>query len=198
MEVEGQGRKPPQSVLVEITPAEVEMCHSFAQRCSRLRSYAGRSGWKGGLVDGMRMLGGIDVDATHAGIVIGKVGEMAMCKLASVPVDLALKDRGDGGKDLPLPSGSVQVKTSTRQFRTRLIRNPIERCDWFVFATWDGLCHEVSIEGYVSRAALDRLANVPSRAKSSKAGSWMNKEIETSSLLPIRQLLKIRPISEVL
>lgn len=193
MEVEGHGKRPPRSVLVEITPAEVAMCHEFAQRCSRLRAYAGAPGWKGGLVPGMRLLGGIDVDRPHAGLVIGKVGEMAMCRLAGVPVDLALKDRGDGGKDLPLPSGNVQVKTSRRQFPTRMVRDPIELCDWFVFATWNGLRPFVSVDGYVSRASLNRLASVPA-----PAGEWMNKEIHVNAMLPIRQLLKIRPIREVL
>ena len=193
MEVEGQGRRPPQSVPVEITPADVLLCHDFALRCSRIRVYAGRQGWRGGLVSGMRLFGGVDVDRTHAGLVIGKVGEVAMCKLAGVPVDLALKERGDGGKDLPLPSGSVQVKTSRKAFQTRFVRDPAERCDWFVFAVWDGLLATVNIDGYTSRAALDRLQSVPA-----PAGEWMNKEIDVSSLLPIRQLLRIRPIREVL
>lgn len=193
MEVEGQGKKPPQSVLVDVTPGEVELCHEFAKRCSRLRSYAGASGWKGGLVPGMRLHGGIQVDRTHAGLVIGKIGEMAMCKLSNSPVDLALKDRGDGGKDLPLPSGSVQVKTSRRAFPTRMVRDPVEQCDWFVFATWNGLSPTVSVDGYVSRAAMLRLNVVPS-----PKGPWMNREIESADLLPIRQLLRIRPISEVL
>jgi hypothetical protein len=193
MEAEGQGKKPPQSVLVEVTPAEVELCHEFAKRCSRLRAYAGAAGWKGGLVPGMRLYGGIQVDSTHAGLVIGKIGEMAMCKLSNSPVDLALKDRGDGGKDLPLPSGSVQVKTSRKAFPTRMVRDPVEQCDWFVFATWSGLSSTVSVDGYVSRAAMLRL-NVVQSPK----GSWMNREIESASLLPIRQLLRIRPISEAL
>lgn len=193
MEVEGQGKRPPQSVPVEVTPAEVEMCHEFAKRCSRLRSYAGAGGWKGGLVPAMRLFGGIDVDSTHAGLVIGKVGEVAMCKLAGVDVDLALKERGDGGRDLPLPSGSVQVKTSRKPYQTRMVRDPVEKCDWFVFAMWSGLGAAVSIDGYVSRAALARLPSLPA-----PSGHWMNKEIHMSSLLPIRQLLKIRPIGEVL
>jgi hypothetical protein len=193
MEVEGQGKRPPQPVVVEITPCEVALCFEFAQRCCRLRQYAGKPGWKGGLIAGMKLYGGIDADQSQVGIVIGKVGEVAMCRLAGVPVDLALKDRGDGGKDLPLPSGSVQVKTSRKSFRTRMVRDPVENCDWFVFASWDGLCSVVSVDGYVSRAALARLSSVPA-----PSGLWMNKEIPTSSLLPIRQLLKIRPIREVL
>jgi hypothetical protein len=193
MEVEGQGKRPPQSVPVEVTPSDVSLCHDFAMRCSRLRSYAGKAGWKGGLVPGMRLFGGIDVDRAIAGLVIGKVGEVAMCRLSGVAVDLALKDRGDGGRDLPLPSGSVQVKTTRKSYRTRMVRDPVERCDWFVFAVWDGLCSVVTVDGYASRAALARLESVPA-----PAGNWMNKEIPVSSLLPIRQLLKIRPIREVL
>ena len=193
MEAEGQGRKPPQSVLVEITRAEVALCLEFAQRCSRLRAYAGAPGWKGGLVPGMRLFGGIDVDRANAGIVIGKVGEIAMCKLAGAPVDLALKDRGDGGKDLPLPSGSVQVKTSRKSFPTRFVRDPAEPCDWFVFASWNGMRPAVSIDGYVSRAVLVQRHPVPA-----PSGDWMNREIHVCDLLPIRQLLRIRPIREVL
>jgi hypothetical protein len=141
----------------------------------------------------MRLYGGIDADQAHVGIVIGKVGEIAMCKLSRVGVDLAMRDRGDGGKDLPLPSGHVQVKTSRKKFQTRLVRDPIEACDWFVFATWNGLTPTVSVDGYVSRAALLRVKSV-----CSPRGEWMNKEISNLSLLPIRQLLKIRPIDEVL
>lgn len=193
MEVEGQGRRPPQSVLVEITPAEVALCLEFSLRCSSLRAYGGARGWKGGLVAGMRLLGGIDADRTHCGMTIGKVGELAMCKLAGVPVDLALTHQGDGGKDLRLPCGSVQVKTSRKRYPTRMVRDPVELCDWFAFATWSGLSQTVAIDGYVSRAVLARLPSewAPSR-------EWMNKEIHVSSLLPIRQLLKIRPIQEVL
>lgn len=193
MEVEGQGKRPPQSVLVEVTTADVALCFEFAKKCSQLRAYAGKPGWKGGLISGMRLYGGVDADQAHVGIVIGKVGEIAMCKLSGVPVDLALRDRGDGGKDLPLPSGSVQVKTSRRKFPTRMVRDPVEVCDWFVFVTWAGIGPMVSIDGYVSRAALVCLPSVWS-----PRGEWMNKEIHVSSLLPIRQLLKIRPIDEVL
>lgn len=193
MEVEGQGKRPPQSVPVEITPAEVEMCHEFAKRCSRLRAYAGAPGWRGGLVSEMTLFGGVRADRATCGQTIGKVGEVAMCKLAGVPVDLALKDRGDGGKDLRLPCGGVQVKTARKSFPSRLVRDPVERCDWFVFAVWDGLCSVVTVDGYVSRAALTRLPSVPA-----PSGHWVNKEIPIFSLLPIRQLLKIRPIGEVL
>lgn len=193
MEVEGHGKKPPQCVQVEITAADVAICHEFAQRCSRLRAYAGAPGWKGGLVAGMTLFGGIQADRSTCGQTIGKVGEVAMCKLAGVPVDLALKDRGDGGKDLRLPCGSVQVKTSRKRFATRMVRDPVERCDWFVFAMWSGLSHTVGIEGYVSRAALECLPSVWA-----PSGEWMNKEISVANLLPIRQLLKIRPIGEVL
>lgn len=141
----------------------------------------------------MTLFGGINADQSTCGQTIGKVGEVAVCKLAGVPVDLALKDRGDGGKDLPLPSGSVQVKTCTRPYATRFVRQPAEMCDWFVFATWDGLCSAVSIEGYVSRSTLVRQPVVPA-----PRGKWMNSKIHLSRLYPIRQLLQIRPIREVL
>jgi hypothetical protein len=49
------------------------------------------------------------------------------------------------------------------------------------------------IDGYVSRAAMSRMEVVPA-----VRGGWMNREVPVSELLPIRSLLKIRPISEVL
>jgi hypothetical protein len=141
----------------------------------------------------MKLLGGVDVDGATAGIVIGKVGEVAMCRLAGVEVDLVLKDRGDGGKDLSLPCGRLQVKTGRKCFATRLVRDPVERVDWFVFATWSGLSKSVSIDGYISHAAVIRFPLYPA-----KRGTWMNREVPEQRLRPIRSLLKIRPIDEVL
>lgn len=193
MEVEGQRRRPPKPVAVDVTAAEVAMCADFAATCSRRRGYALSGGWKGGLVPAMRLFGGVNVDQDTAGIVIGKVGEVAMCKLAGVSVDLALRENGDGGKDLPLPCGDVQVKTSRRSFPTRFVRDPVEQVDWFVFASWNGLRPSVFIDGYMSRAVVEtqRLAWAP-------RGSWMNRDVYMMDLLPIRKLLAIRPIGDLL
>lgn len=193
MEVEGQGKKKPAAVLVDITPAEVAMCHEFAERCSSLRLYSGSSGWRGGLVPPMKLYGGIEADKATTGITIGKVGEVALCKLANAPIDLALKDHGDGGKDLQLPSGVVQVKTSRKQAQYRFVRVPVESCDWFVFASWDGASPQVSIDGYVARYKVFRLESVESHV-----GRWMNKEVDVRSLFPIRQMLRLRPPGDVL
>lgn len=193
MESEGQGSRAPASVLVDITPADVRVCVDFAARCSSLRQYAGGGEWRGGLVSAMRFLGGIDADSTHAGIVIGKVVEVAMCRLAGVPVDLALRERGDGGTDLVLPCGVVQVKASRKAFATRFVRDPIESVDWFVFGNWSGISRTVSIDGYLSHAAVSRIP-----LSWSPRGSWMNREVPTWKLHPIRSLLKIRPIQELL
>jgi len=193
MESEGQGIRPPSPVLVDVTAGDVAACYEFALRCSRLRQYTGAGGWRGGLVPPMNLFGGIEVDGTNAGIVIGKVGEIAMCRLAGVHVDLALKDGGDGGKDLLLPCGRVQVKTGRKPFSSRLIREPIERVAWFVFATWSGLSGSVSIDGYIAHAAVLRFP-----LYQAKRGTWMNREVPVSRLRPIRSLLSIRPIDEVL
>ena len=192
METEGQGRRPPQPVLVEISTAEVVECHRFAVECERLRSYAGNAGWRGGQL-GARQIPGVGiVSGSLATIVVGKVGEYAMCRLAGAPVDLAMRGAGDGGKDLLLPCGSVQVKTSTKVFDTVLIRCPPERVDWFVFARWIGTENVVSILGYAFREIV-----AASPAAPSPRGSWMNHAVPISSLRPIRQLLAIRPITEV-
>jgi len=192
MESEGQGRHAPKPVPVRVTAGIIELCNEFAERCNRLRQYSGAGGWRGGLIRPMTLFGGIDVDSSTAGIVIGKVGEAAMCILAGQPIDLALKDRGDGGRDLSLPCGSVQVKTSRKRYANNLVREPVEQCDWFVFATWDGTTPVVEIDGYASRAVVASMPIEPSRR-----GSWMNREVPYDALRPIRSLLAIRPISEV-
>jgi len=140
----------------------------------------------------MRLFGGVDVDETISGIVIGKVGEVALCKLAGAPIDTAMRDDGDGGKDVRLPCGSVQVKTS-RKIRPGLVRDPVEQVDWFVFATWSGLEPNVLLHGYASRSQIASLPSVPSYR-----GSWMNKEVSFFTLRPVEQLIKIRPIGDVL
>jgi hypothetical protein len=197
MESEGQGKRAPAPVPVEITRGDVIACFEFAILCSRLRQYANSGGWRGGLVPAMTLYGGVAVDKTVAGIVIGKVAEVAMCRLAGVPVDLALRDRGDGGRDLLLPCGITQVKASRKAYPTKLVREPFESADWFVFATWCGTSSSVAIDGYVSRAAMSRMVVAPAVAPSAR-GRWMNREVPVCELLPIRSLLKIRPIDEVL
>ena len=193
MQSEGQGRRPPAPVPVEITRGDVLACFDFAIRCARLRQYANSGGWRGGLVPAMTLYGGLAVDNTVAGIVIGKVAEVAMCRLAGVTVDLALRERGDGGRDLLLPCGVTQVKASRKSYETKLVREPVEAAEWFVFAAWKGTDSTVWIDGYVSRASMSRMEVV-----SSVRGGWMNREVPVSELLPIRSLLKIRPIDEVL
>jgi hypothetical protein len=139
------------------------------------------------------MFGGASVAGAEAGIVVGKVGELALCKYFGVSIDLALKDRGDGGKDLPLPAGSVQVKTSTKPYLTKLVRSPCEECDWFAFATWCGTTPQVIVDGYIHRSSVIRIPPTPARR-----GHWMNHEVPVSCLLPISSLARIRPIREVL
>ena len=85
MQSEGQGRRPPAPVPVEITRGDVLACFDFAIRCARLRQYANSGGWRGGLAPAMTLYAGVAVDSTVAGIVIGKVAEVAMCRLAGVP-----------------------------------------------------------------------------------------------------------------
>ncbi len=193
MESEGQGKRPPVPVPVEITRGDVVLCLDFAIRCARLRRYAESGGWRGGLVPSMTLYGGVLADDTVAGIVIGKVAEVAMCRLAGCPADLALKDAGDGGRDLLLPCGATQVKASRKKYQNKLVREPFENVDWFVFATWDGSTSQVLIDGYISKAAMSRMEVVPS-----PRGPWMNRQVSVCELLPIRSLLRIRPIDEVL
>lgn len=193
MDSEGEGKRPPVPVPVEITRGDVVLCLDFAIQCSRLRRYANSRGWRGGLVPSMSLYGGVLADETVAGIVIGKVAELAVCRLAGCSVDLALKDNGDGGRDLLLPCGSTQVKASRKRYPTKLVREPFEQVDWFVFATWNGSTKRVLVDGYIGKASMSRM-----RVATSPRGQWMNRQVPCSELLPIRSLLRIRPIHEVL
>lgn len=192
MESEGRGKRPPAPVLVDVTPSEIEMCIDFARRYVERCQYAGRPGWKGGLVRSLRLPCGKVLGRDIACTVLGKVGECAMCKLSGVALDVALRLGGDSGSDLPLPCGSVQVKTTQRDYGSRLVRIPAERADWFAFANWSGEGYIVSLDGYLSRAVVCRSPEVES-----SRGTWMNYSVSTRSLHPIRSLLRIRPISEV-
>jgi hypothetical protein len=192
MESEGQGRRPPVPVLVEITPSEIEMCIDFARQYVKRYQYAGKPGWQGGLVRSFKLPDGRALGRDIAGTVLGKAGECAMCKLAGVALDLAFRRGGDGGRDLPLPCGSVQVKTAKSNYDSRYVRVPAERADWFVLANWSGSDYRVSIDGYLSRAFVCRSPEV-----GSSLGRWMNYTVSTSRLNPIRSLLRIQPISEV-
>lgn len=191
MESEGHGRHPPVPVSIRVSPSDIQIAIEFARDYVRAKEHAGKPGWRGGLVPTLILRGGVRVEKEIAGTVIGKVGEIAMCRLAGVDPDLAMHRRGDGGKDLPLPCGKVQVKTS-RNGRN-LVRLPAEPVPWFAFAQWDGVAATVSILGYISRVRLVQFDPV-----ASTRGTWLNHEIPCSSLLPIRSLLKIRPIGEVL
>lgn len=191
MESEGQGKRPPVPVLVEVTQGDILSCIDFARAYIKAKHHAGKPGWRGGLVPDLVLRWGIDVEADIAGTVIGKVAERAMCRLAGVRLDDAIRSGGDGGRDLLLPCGSTQVKAS--RTGRHLVRVPAERADWFVFATWNGASSHVAIDGYISRSSLVRQEPQPSHR-----GSWMNYEVSSSSLHPIRSLLQIRPVGEVL
>jgi hypothetical protein len=179
-------------VLVDVTPSEIEMCIDFARQYVKRYQYAGKPGWKGGLVRSLKLPDGRSLGGDIAGTVVGKVGECAMCRLAGVALDVAFRRGGDGGSDLPLPCGSVQVKTSKGSYDSRYVRVPAERADWFVFANWSGSGYRVAIDGYLSRAVVCLSPEV-----GSLRGSWMNYSVSTSRLHPIRSLLRIQPISEV-
>jgi len=179
-------------VLVDVTPSEIEMCIDFARQYVKRYQYAGKPGWKGGLVRSLKLPDGRSLGGDIAGTVVGKVGECAMCRLAGVALDVAFRRGGDGGSDLPLPCGSVQAKTSKGSYDSRYVRIPAERADWFVFANWSGSDYRVAIDGYLSRAVVCRSPEV-----GSSRGLWMNYSVSTSRLHPIRSLLRIKPVSEV-
>lgn len=193
MEVEGSGKTPPKPVAVPITSGEVCACVEFSSRVLRARRYGSGNEWQRGSLPAMEFYGGAVADKTLSPMVLGKVAELAVCKLAGVPVDFELRSCGDGGKDLVLPCGSTQVKASTKRYATKFVKEPPENVDWFVFATWNGITRFVEVDGYVARAVVARLPVVQS-----PAGRWFNREVPLSSLRPIRSLLSIRPICEVI
>ena len=193
MESEGLGKRAPAPVPVEITSGHVAMCVEFARDCERVRGYAGSAGWRGGILQAKTLFGGNKVESHECPIVVGKIGEVAMCILAGVSVDTAIRNRGDGGKDLSLPCGLVQVKTAMNNLTDKLVKDPPEMCDWFVFARWNGCEKIVFVDGYISRSSLCNRS-----PKQSHRGNWLNLVVAQQELRPIRSLLAIRPIVEVI
>jgi|LakMenEpi03Aug12_release.lakeMendotaPanAssembly.Ray.scaffolds.fasta_scaffold63582_8 hypothetical protein len=193
MEAEGHGRRAPAPRRVEILRSDVHESYRFAIECEGIRRYRGAGGWSGGLVKETQLFGGVSVSGSIAPIVIGKVGEFAVCRLAGVPVDLALRGSGDGGKDLALPCGSVQVKTCRPGFPSAFVRVPAESVEWFVFVAWNGVDRFASVLGYASRHSISAIQPEPS-----PRGSWMNHVVPLDGLFPIQNLLKIKPIREAI
>jgi hypothetical protein len=139
------------------------------------------------------LFGGHRVESHECPIAVGKIGEVAMCILAGVSVDTAIRRRGDGGKDLSLPCGLVQVKTAMNNSADKLAKDPPEMCDWFVFSRWSGNDSIVFVDGYISRSSLCNR-----HPQKSYRGNWMNRVVAQNELRPIRSLLAIRPIMEVI
>lgn len=191
MEAEGQGKRPPVPVLVEVAQGDIYAAIDFARAYIKDKQHAGKPGWRGGLVPELSLRWDIKVEKDISGSVVGFIGQIAMCKIAGVPWDDKIRGSGDGGVDLLLPCGRTQVKT--RRGGTHYVKVPAERVEWFVFATWNGTDPSVAIDGYLSRASVCRHEHRPS-----PVGSWLNHEVEREALHPIRSLLQIRPIAEVL
>lgn len=191
MESEGHGRCQPKPHRVEVTRGDVQIAYEFAREYVADKQHAGKGGWRGGTAWPFTAFG-IDVGTDYAGTVVGKVGEIAMCKLCGVSPDLAIRRRGDGGEDLRIPCGPVQVKTATGNFSVRLVRLPAENVPWFVFATWLDYSHEVLVHGYMHKSLIER--QPVGRAKKN-GGGWRNYEVPLDHLYPIASLLKYRPIA---
>lgn len=195
MESEGKGKRSPKSVRYQITPHDVRECLSFARDYVERKQHAGHSGWRGGFVPEFTAAG-LLVNRALACVVVGKLGEIALCSLAGVAVDFAIHDGSDNGVDVVLPCGTVQVKTSTSQDAVRMVRSPAESADYFVFASLDlkdGLLGRwVYLDGYIKRISVCRCPKQDS-CKTDFRGNPVceNFVVATTSLYPIRSLLSI-------
>lgn len=177
---------------VEVTPSDLVIALDFARRYIADKQHAGKGGWRGGMVQPFTAFG-VHVRQEYACTVVGKIGEMALCKLANVEPDMDIHAFGDGGGDVRLPCGVVQAKTTTSDYPTRWVRHPIENADWFAFLVWAPGSTEATVDGYASRPAVEscRLVNSP-------RGNWWNRDVPVAMFKPITSLLAFRSISEAM
>ncbi len=199
MESEGKGSRAPASVECPISTQDVRDCLEFALAYVADKQHAGRNGWRGGFVQPFTAAG-IYIDKPHACTVVGKLGEIALCRLAQVPVDFAIHKESDNGVDLVLPSGTVQVKTATGRDAVRYVRRHAERADYFAFASLDirnGLCgRSVYLDGYLKKSLVRKCKQQPSSHTDDRGNPVCeNFVVPIIKLYPIRSLLRIPAIS---
>ena len=180
------------ALRVEVTPNDLIAAIDFARRYVADKQHAGKGGWRGGMVNEFTAFG-VTVQQEHACTVVGKVGEMALCKLANVEPDMDIHTFGDGGGDVRLPCGIVQAKTTTSDYPTRWVRHPIENADWFSFQVWEPGSEQVTIDGYASRPAVESC-----ELRRSPRGDWLNRDVPVSMFKPITSLLAFKSISEAM
>lgn len=195
MEVEGVGERCPTPMRVRVSAGIVSECAGWARDCAAYRGYTTSRGvWAGGLRGPMTMFGGIRTERVWTGIALGKVAEWCVASLFGVRVDLVFRAGGDGGIDLALPCGAAQVKNTTRigPMLVKVGSRELSVAQFFIYTKWDGLEEFVSVLGYANRSSVLLSPQLPG------IGGWMNYSVNASSLLPIRSLLRVRPIREVL
>lgn len=132
---EGTGKKAPAPIAVHLSARDIAQLSFVAEQRNKLRSYGQRSDAWGR---------GFNANST----LLGLFGECATSRLleskldARVPLDLALRERGDHGVDLDALGTRLQVKCRERG-KDNLIRRVDDRkrireidCDAFVFTKW--------------------------------------------------------------
>jgi hypothetical protein len=177
---------------VEVTQNDLSCALDFARRYIADKQHAGKGGWRGGNVKPFTSFG-VHVPHEYACTVVGKIGEIALCRLAGVEPDMVIHTFGDAGSDLLLPCGVVQAKTTTQNYPSRWVRDPIEKAHWFCFLVWETDTNFVTVDGCLSRAAVQSC-----ELRHSPIGDWLNRDVPVSLLKPITGLLAFKSISEAM
>jgi hypothetical protein len=134
-------------------------------------------------------------------VIEAKCSEIGVARLFSgIGVNVGYENLGDGGMDLLLPAGSVDVKT-------KAFRDQADGLDWYQLfipaeEPRDGYVHSLGADLYVStllptldsvlvlgyrrRAYIEKLKIVPSRRQ---GAVWRNREWQATDVEPIDDLL---------
>ncbi len=198
MQVEGKGAVAPKPRKLPVDLAVVRHCAEWAESCARMHGYDKSSDeWKKGISEPVNLIGNIFCESWFSGLALGKVAEWYVASMFGVKADMAFKVGGDGGIDLApswLPCGPAQIKNS-RTMRPLLVKQGSreqERCEWFIATHWNGKQPSVSVLGWVTKAQVNAASLVPGK------GRWWNRSVPVERLSPIRSLLALRRIGEVL
>lgn len=173
---------------IDLTNDDLDSVVEFVKKGSE--KYRKRTDpWGKGMLETPEQVSSVYIEPHERPHVVGKCGEVAVAKALGVPVDFNIND-GDCGVDLWCCGSSVQVKTSWKNYGTKLINTDrIGDSAYFVFCTWhaarEDFHNQVFVHGWCARDTV--LAS--NKAVSPRPfASHLNYEILSSKLKPLLDL----------
>ena len=116
---------------------------------------------------------------------IGLAGEKAFSEMFGIPMDLALKPKGDGRVDFYAPMGTVDVKTTSRPSGDLLCEAGKELATFLVLAQYSPETETARLVGWAFSF------EVAARPARDFGRGVINRMISRRELRPMRELLEI-------